>query len=410
MKNLLASILILLVVGCKKEKRVIEEIDFETEYMFNSEIEDKILSDTLTDPRFTGFKYQMGASEYASKGDYQNALSTWDLATGTRDTAYTISEIDSINEKYKKVNAVNLIVKQSKEYKLLIINEAHHNSSHRVFTKSLLKKLYKNGYSNIGFEDLDNGSNKDSLLNKRKYPLQKSGFYMTDPQFGDLVRSALEIGFNVFSYEQTSDVNGTEREIEQARNIQKVIEERPNEKFIIHCGYAHALEGNYESWGKAMAGRLTEFTGIDPLTIYQVLYTEKSKPEFNHPLLKALKLTEAIALIDKEGNPMEYVRGESWSDIAILHPNTVFENGRPNWLIKNGNKMIKLNLKNIEMDYPIMVLAYKKGEDIKTAIPMDILEVENKTEFINLVLRQGEYEIVVRNSNGRAQKFQLNTE
>ena len=57
-----------------------------------------------------------------------------------------------------------------------------------------------------------------------------------------------------------------------------------------------------------------------------------------------------------------------------------------------------------------MVLAYKKGEDIKTGIPMDIVEVENKTDLINLALRDGDYEIVVTNEGGQARKFQLITE
>ena len=53
------------------------------------------------------------------------------------------------------------------------------------------------------------------------------------------------------------------QEIEQALNIKRVIDSRPNEKFLIHCGFDHALEGIHNSWEKAMAGRLTEYTGID---------------------------------------------------------------------------------------------------------------------------------------------------
>lgn len=410
MKKNFAIISILIIVACNQNSRKIGKIDFETEYMFNSEIENKILSDTTTDARFKGFKYQMGASDYATKGDYQKALSAWDLAMGTRDTNYTQLQIDSIKGLYKKVTAINFIIEQSKKHKVLIINEAHHNSMHRVFTKSLLQNLYDNGYRNIGFEDLNNGPGKDSLLNNRKYPIQTTGYYMKDPQFGDLVRTALAIGYKVFAYEQTSDVNGKEREIEQARNIQQVIEQRPDEKFIIHCGFSHALEGNLSSWGKAMAGRLTEFTGIDPLTIYQVQYTEKSKPEFNLPLLKAFNLTESTVLIDGQGNPMKYEREDSWSDIAILHPNTNYENGRPNWLFENGNKAVPLGLNDIDISFPVMVLAYKEGEDIKTGVPMDIVEVKKKTDKINLALKKGTYEIVIVNQEKNARIFGLSVE
>ena len=44
-----------------------------------------------------------------------------------------------------------------------------------------------------------------------------------------------------------------------------------------------------------------------------------------------------------------------------------------------------------------MVLAFKKGENINLAVPVDITEVENKTGNCNLGLEKGNYEIVVTN-------------
>lgn len=411
MKRILVLTLIAVIVSCKQDKAIFEKIDFKTEYLFDSEIENKILSDTTENSHFgSSFKYQIGAADYATKGNYKKALAAWDMAMGTSQKEYNQSQIDSIKVLYKKVNAVEYISEKAKQNQVLIINEAHHSSRHRDFTKSLLQKLYDNGYKNIGFEALTNGKDKDSLLNTRKYPIQKTGYYIKDPQFGDLVRTALEIGYHVFSYEDTTDANGREREIEQAKNIQREIERKPNEKFLIHCGFAHALEGNYSAWGKAMAGRLAEFTEIDPLTVHQVYYSEKSKPEFNHPLLKALDLAESTVLIDRNDKPMKYEYGESFSDIAVLHPNTIYENGRPNWLFDNANKEIQLSLIDIDISFPVLVLAYKKGEDITTAVPMDIIEVENKTDLGHLALRKGEYEIVVKNIDGHARKFQLNAE
>ena len=399
MKNLLVFALVTVMVSCN---------DFKNEYMFDSEIENKILSDTTKNSYFgTGYRYQVGASDYAKKGNYRKALVTWDLAVGTSEKNYNQSQIDSINRLYNKVNAINYITEEAKQYQVLIINEAHHNARHRVFTKALLQKLYDSGFTNIGFEALTNGEFQDALLNTRKYPIQKTGHYIKEPQFGDLVRTALEIGYHVFPYEVTTDADGREREIQQAKNIQRVIEQKPREKFIIHCGFGHVLEGNYSDWGKTMAGRLTEFTGIDPLTINQDYFSEKSKPEFNHPLLKALNLTESSVLIDGNDKPMKYEYEDSYSDIAVLHPNTIYIKGRPNWLFTNGNKATQISLEDIDISFPVMVLAYKKGEDIKTAIPMDIVEVENKTDSTYLALRKGEYEIVVYNLDRHTQKFEI---
>lgn len=392
---------IFLLTSCEEKKRVVEKINFETEYKFSSEIEDKVAKDTVP------WKYQLSASDYATKGDYQNALMQWDLAMRAREKNFTKTQIDSINQKYTKVNAIDYIIESAKKNQILIINEAHHNSFHRVFTKSLLQKLFENGYKNLGLEALTNNDSLNLALNNRKYPIQKTGWYIKDPQFGNLVREALEIGYKLFAYEQTSGSNGKPREIEQAKNIQKFIEQSPNEKFLIHCGFDHALEGKHKSWEKAMAGRLTEYTGINPLTINQVMYSEKSKSEYNHPLLKALEIKESSVIIDKDNKPLRYERGNAWTDIAVFHPNTIYIDGRPNWVFENGNKNIPIKLNDIQIEFPVMVLAFKKGEDINFSIPTDITEVKSKTEKCNLGLKKGKFNIVVTNGK-KSVKFEQN--
>lgn len=383
--------IILLLKSCKEDKRIIEKIDFKTEYKFSKEIENKVTKDTMP------WKHQISASDYATKGDYKNALIQWDLAMGTIDKTFTKSQVDSINLKYSKVNASDYIISQAKQNKVVIINEAHHNSSHRAFTKSLLQSLFDNGYKNLGLEALANGAYLDSTLNSRKYPILKTGHYIKDPQFGNLVREALEIGYNLFAYENMTKGSGKPREIEQAKNLEKIINSKPEEKFLIHCGFDHALEGIHSSWEKAMAARLTEYTGINPLTINQVVYSEKSKPEFNHPLLKALNIKESSIIIDQDKNAFKYERGEAWSDLAVFHPNTKYSNNRPNWLFENENKNTSIVLTDIQIEFPVLVMAYKKGEAIDIAIPIDIIEVENKTKNCNLSLKKGGYDIVVTN-------------
>ena len=393
--------IIILFASCKEEKRMVEKIDFKTEYKFSSEIEDKVEKDTVP------WKHQFSASDYSTKGDYKNALIQWDLAIGTREKNFTEAQIDSLKQKYSKIKATDYILEQANKNQVIIINEAHHNSFHRVFTKSLLQKLYDNGYKNLGLEALGNGEYLDSTLNDRKYPILKTGHYIKDPQFGNLVREALEIGYELFAYENMEKGSGKPREIEQAKNIEKVINSKLNEKFLIHCGFDHALEGAHKYWEKAMAGRLTEYTGINPLTINQVIYSEKSKPEYNHPLLKALDIKESSIIIDKDNNPLKYERGEAYTDIAVFHPNTIYIDNRPNWLFKNDNKNVSILLDDIQIEFPVMVLAFKKGENIKLAVPVDITEVKNKTENCNLGLKKGNYNIIVTNGE-ESVKFEQN--
>ena len=113
--------------------------------------------------------------------------------------------------------------------------------------------------------------------------------------------------------------------------------------------------------------------------------------------LKALDIKESSVVIDKDNKPLNYQRGKAWTDIAVLHPNTIYIDGRPNWLFENGNKNVSISLTDIQIDFPIMVLAFKKGEDINLAVPIDITEVESKLDNCNLGLKKGDYVIVVTN-------------
>lgn len=293
----------------------------------------------------------------------------WDLGMPSQNWNYKQSEIDSIRSNYSVINAKEYILQEAKKNQVVIINEAHHNPMHRVFTKSLLQNLFDNGYKNLGLEALNNGVDLDAALKSRGYPIQITGYYIKDPQFGNLVRDALEIGYDLFAYENMEKGGGKPREIEQAKNIQKVIESKPNEKFLIHCGFAHLMEGNYSGWEKAMAGRLTEYTGINPLTINQEEYSERSKTEYNQPLLKAFDIKESSILIDEDNNPLKYERDEAWADIAVLHPKTEYVNNRPNWLFQNGNQNVSVELKDIPIEFPVMVLAYKKEKILMRPCP-----------------------------------------
>lgn len=390
-KALYLILLIFFLYACSSPKRTIEPIEFKLEYKFSSEIEEKVKTDTVP------WKYQISASDFATKGDYKNALTHWDLAMRGRKREYAQDQIDSINRRYEKVNAVEYIVNQAKKTEIVIINEAHHNSFHRVFTRSLLQKLFDQGYQNLGLEALGNGEYLDAELNTRKYPIQETGFYTKDPQFGNLIRDALEIGYNLFPYENIGEGNGKPREIGQARNIQKVMESKPGEKFLIHCGFDHALEGNHRAWEKAMAARLAEYTGQNPLTINQTEYSEKGNSDYTNPLLKALDVQEPSVILDKEGVAYQYKRGESYTDIAVFHPVTQYVEGRPDWLFKNDNEKVDISLEGVEIEFPVMVLAFKAREDISIAVPVDITEAKNKEELAVLGLAKGSYTMVVTN-------------
>jgi len=397
----------------------ITEIAFNNPYKFNSEIEEKLKTDTQP------WKRQTASLSYQKKGAFKEILELFDLESGKQTTTpLTAKQIDSIKSKYTPHDARTFIIEQAKSRQVVIINEAHHNPGHRTFTRSLLKELYESGYRYLGLEALYNGpkggtpigsngnhikDEKDTLLNTRRYPIFESGNYL-EPQMGNLIRVAMEIGFTVFSYEKTGVGGGNPRELGQAKNIEQILEKEPNAKILIHCGYAHAYEGVdvYEPGGKAMAGWLSELTGIDPLTINQATYSEGySDPEFNNPLLNALSLNEPKVLLDKNGKPMRFVKRNMHTDIAVIHPKIKYVNDRPFWLFAYDNEDVIIDISGLDISFPVMVFAYRPEEDISNAVPVDMAEVNNLETLPHLSLTEGAFTIIVAPKDGTAQKFDI---
>lgn len=290
----------------------------------------------------------------------------------------------------KQVNAKDYIIERAKNAQIVIINEAHHMSKHRTFTKSLLEAMYENGYRYLGLEALF-----DSTINERKFPVIKSGYYTKEPEFGNLISEALKMGFTLFSYEASEGKNGKNREIEQAENIQKFIETNPQGKVLIHCGYAHAFENEYPAWGKAMAGRLKENMNMDPLTIDQTMFLEKSAKDYNHLFIRLNNMKEPIVLIDENGNVFNGQSEIKQTDIVVIHPQTEYIDHRPDWLI-NGKEKYTIPHSKIKNYDSLIILAYRNHEFENDGIPADVIEITDNKKYRELYLLKGVYTIVIK--------------
>jgi hypothetical protein len=354
------------------------------EYRFSMDIENAIEKDTVP------WKYQMGANEYSFIGNYRKTRETWDKnGVGIP----KITEEDSLYFiGFSPVNAREYIIERSKNEQIIIINEAHTNSNHRTFTHSLLQGLYDNGYRYLGLEALF-----DTIINERKYPIIESGYYTKEPEFGNLIYAALNIGFTLFGYDNFEH-NGKEREIAQARNIVNFIEQNPHGKVLIHCGHDHVIKGTPKNptWEKAMAGRLKEYTQINPFTIEQTQFAEKSERKYNHPYIAMVNKEFPVVLIDKNGNLFNGEKSNDQVDIRIIHPETQYVGNRPNWLLSVGNRK-EYHIESTKItQYPLLVLAYRKNEFENNGVPADIIEVFENENIPSLILDKGNYEIIMK--------------
>lgn len=336
----------------------------------------------------------MGATYFSISNKYKNALESWDISFGREKI---ITEKDRIIfSNYKSVNAKKFIINRSKKEQMIIINEAHHNSSHRNFAKSLLKGLYKNGYRYLGVETLEN----DDSLNIRKFANQESGFYSKEPQFGLFLKEALSIGFKVFPYE--SNGNGKEREIGQAKNISDFMTKNNQGKMLIYCGYEHAYEGKHQTWEKTMAERVKDLTGINPFTIDQTKFSERSQEKFTEPLVKMINKKYPQILVDKNGNIFNGENSDFYTDAVIIGATTHYENGKPNWMLEKGK--IYYAIPQIPKQKSVLVHAYKEGEYKRQGIPEDITEIESWDGNNYLILGKGNYDLIYLNEEYKTVK------
>ncbi len=355
-------------------------------YQFANDINKAIAKDTLA------WKYQMGATAYSFSQHFAKAVQTWDKNGAA---VPKITGADSLYfKKFKAENALTYIINRSKKERLIIINEAHHEARHRVFTTGLLQGLYNNGYRLLGLEAL-----ADTLINKRGFAVVESGFYTQEPQMANLIAEALKIGFTVFGYEAEEGKNGKEREIAQAKNIAKVMAKNPNAKVLIHCGFDHVIEGTpgNKNWEKAMAGRLKEYTHIDPFTIDQVAYSPKGEVKYNSPYISLTHGEMPLVMVAADGQTFNGPEGTDRTDCRIIHPVEQLNGGRPDWLSQGVRRKSYSIPKTKINTYPAFVLAYRVNEYEKNGIPADIIEVSNKEAVANLILAKGTYQLVIKN-------------
>jgi hypothetical protein len=403
MRRIFISILFISFIGaCQEEKKKpaieIKEITPNAHsYQFSDEIELKYLSDTLD------LQHQIAGTQYSFIGNFKAASDNFYFRIADREPLDD-SSFSSFESEFKGTNAHDYILERAKKEQIVIINEAHHKPKHRVLTKKLLQELYNEGFRYFGAEALNELDVTD--LNFRKYPIGYSGFYTKEPQFGVLIREALRIGYEVFAYE--GEGNGKPREINQAKKIQEFLKDKPNAKTLIHCGYQHAQEGKINSsWEKAMAGRVLELTGINPLTVNQTKYDNKFEFKYLSPLQKRIDITEPTVFVDSYNVSFEGKADTSGFDIMVFHEQNVYDNGRATWLLAGNKKWVEIDLNPIKLDYPYFLLAFKNGENITEAIPMDLLEIADSLQTAHFALSKEKYEIVAQSITKKTVSFEL---
>lgn len=295
---------------------------------------------------------QERGTAHSLMGQHKKALYAFDQHDPNPD------ELNTAVKELKIQDAVNSIVKTASEYQIVMINEAHHVAQHRVLSYRLLEDLWNQGFRYLALEALSpSAENKIS----DEYISKNAGFYTKEPLFASLVLRARELGFHLVSYDYGSEAGtGTEaRERSAVKNLkQKVFNSKPNAKMLIHVGYSHI---NENSW---LAYYLNEALAIDPLTINQTDFTERSnikyEPKSYTWLVENHDFSAPVVLTNADGSywsptPVEY-------DITVVWPRSEYQLNRPKWA-SLGKELMPVDTSWCKQTFPCTIEVYRVGND-----------------------------------------------
>lgn len=345
-------------------------------------------------------------------GDYSDALQSFSI----REKALPDDNPSPLVQPgFHAVPALAYLPKLAKDYKVVFVNEAHNVPLTRSLTVELLKQLREEGFNYFAAETL---YQTDTGLQRRGYPTASSGFYMREPVYAEMVRTALKLGYKVVAYEADDDHSGDAREAQQAQNLYRILRKDPNARIIVNGGYAHIQEQGRFLGAQSMAEHFRKLSGMDPLTIEQTMLIPHSNSYMDHPDYSSL------AQSTDRGQPVVFINstGKAWSlrpgyDVSVVFPKIVEHYGRPTWLTLGGLRVPYYVDGNLCQDrYPCLIEARyaAEGDD---AVPADRLVLDtiplmtvgtmqvttNYSDFPSgeLYLRPGRYRLRVTDQNGR---------
>lgn len=213
----------------------------------------------------------------------------------------------------------------------VFFNEAHNIPLTRTLTVAMLPALRREGFDYLAVETL---YDDDTQLAARGYPTADSGFYVNEPIYGEMVRSALKLGFKVVAYESDQPGSPDARERAQAHNLyQRIFRKDPKARVVVNAGYAHIQKSGRYLGGRSMAEYFQSITGIEPLAIEQTMMIPHPDPPSDHPWYTAVmrgKVPDVpFIFIDPHGKPWSLRPGY---DVSVFYPPVRMRRERPTWL------------------------------------------------------------------------------
>lgn len=291
-------------------------------------------------------------------------------------------------------------------HRVVMIMEDHIVSKHREWIGGTLPAFREAGFTHYAAETIFESG---AALKKRGYPASNTGTYTADPQFGNVLRRALDLEFEILGYDYDFSTH-ERREESAATELARLFQNDAKTRLVVHAGHAHVLKYKTKIGQRWLASLLWEKTGIEPFTIWQWSRLHEARDYdkiagelksrrllANEPVLLMPPPAGTFGIEDSPYN--QFADGTAGVDAIVVHPpdQSAAPAGRTALFPET---MHRVSGKWTAKQWPVVVSAYRRGEPVN-AIPLDqIMLRKDETDFVLWIPKGAEYEIRVFNQKG----------
>ena len=310
-------------------------------------------------------------------------------------------------------DAVRRIVQAASGRRLVMLNEAHDASRHRLFLAQVLRALRAEGFTHLAAEAFGMGPNDPKIEDYRAgRPFAPGyGWYTRDPVFAEAVREAAELGYRFIRYEQRPDQNDPKdadskariarREAAQADNFTAALQADPQARVLVYVGYSHLREGPDAQGNVWFASRLKEKTGIDPLTVEQSTtgsFGPHGQDSGRAQAVLAHFQPNAPVVVDTAAGVLG--AAAFTADLAVFHPSLPEVSGRPGWLAADPKRR-RTPVRLPTQGFRGLALAQAlHASDPEPAVPADQYLLPYGAREAVFLLRPGRYRVRLEMADG----------
>lgn len=290
----------------------------------------------------------------------------------------------------------NALKQIAEEHRIVMIMEDHFVSKHREMIGALLPTFRDADFTHYAAEAIAESAES---LKTRGYPVAKTGYYTSDPQFGNVIRQAIDLQFEVLGYDFRPFTHEGREEF-AATTLANLLSGDPKAKLVVHAGHAHVFKHKTDLGQRWLASILWEKTGIEPFTIWQ--WSEMHDGHEYHVIADALAelgdFDEPVLLMPPP-TKKSGLRNVPDVDAILVHPPD--QSAAPDdRTVLFPVAMHRVSGRWLTKRWPVVIAAYKNGEPT-TAIPLDqVMMRDSEQDFVLWIPASTNYDIVVFDQNG----------